>query len=118
MAALGREDMMMKVANTIFTQLGGNRFVMFTGSKDFVGDSKSLRMRLARNASGANRLKITLNSMDTYDMEFTKYTPSRLDRKTFEFKPEKCKTIKTVNGVCCDQLQEIFTDVTGLYTHF
>ena len=94
----------MKVAQTILNQLGGNRFIVITGSKQFVAGENFLRMRLSRNKSGANMLKITLNSLDTYDLEFIKVAKNDF------------KTVKTVNGIYNDMLQEIFTSVTGLYT--
>ena len=94
----------MKVAQTILTQLGGNRFIAMTGSKQFMAGENFLRMRLSRNKSGANMLKISLNSLDTYDLEFIKVAKNDF------------KTVKTVRGVYNDMLQEIFTSETGLYT--
>ena len=108
----------MRVADTILEQLGGRRFVVMTGSKNFVSDGNCLRMTLAKNASKANRLWITLNGMDTYDMHFFRYSPARFNSKTMTFSDEKITTVKKLEGVLCDQLQEIFTDVTGMYTHF
>ena len=64
----------MNVPATILEQLGGRRFAVMTGSKDFVGDGDTLRMSLARNSSGANRLEITLNGLDLYDMRFYRRT--------------------------------------------
>ena len=63
----------MTIAQTILDQLGGNKFMAMTGSKNFTDCGRSLSMRLAKNASRANYLKITLNGLDTYDMEFTQY---------------------------------------------
>ena len=94
----------MKVAQTILTQLGGNRFIAMTGSKQFIAGENFLRMRLSRNKSGANMLKINLNSLDTYDLEFIKVTKNDF------------KIVKTIHGVYNDMLQEIFTSETGLYT--
>ena len=107
----------MKVAETILQQLGGNRFVSMTGAKNFVSDGNTLRMSLPRNASKANRLYITLDASDTYTMRFFHYSPARLNRKTYTWSDDKIKEIKTLRGVYCDQLQNIFTSVTGMYTH-
>lgn len=96
----------MKVAQTILTQLGGNRFIAMTGSKQFIAGENFLRMRLSRNKSGANMLKISLNSLDTYDLEFLKVAKNDF------------KTVKTVRGVYNDMLQDIFTSETGFYTKF
>ena len=104
------------VANTIYQQLGAGRFTAMTGAKNFVYDNNSLRMTLPKNMSKANRLTITLNWDDTYTMRFWKYTAGRLNKKTFEWIPEKITEIKEINGVYCDMLQEILTETTGMYT--
>jgi hypothetical protein len=106
----------MRVADIILEQLGGNKFVVMTGASHFISDGNVLKMTLPRNASNANRLDITLDWDDTYTMRFYKYSPRRLNTKTFEFSQEKIKEVKTIQGVYCDMLQEIFTDVTHLYT--
>lgn len=104
------------ISKTILSQLGGNKFVVMTGAKNFIGDENSLRMTLPKNMSKANRLTITLNWDDTYTMRFWKYTAGRLNSKTFEWIPEKITEIKEITGVYCDMLQEIFTETTGMYT--
>lgn len=106
----------MTVANIIYNQLGGNKFVVMTGSKNFLDDGNTLRMALAKNASKANRLWITLEADDTYTMRFFKYTAPRFSTKTYTFSDEKITEVRTIKGVYCDMLQELFTEVTGLYT--
>lgn len=108
----------MRVAEIILNQLGGNRFVAMTGSKNFVSDGNTLRMSLYKNASKANRLWITLDPDDTYTMRFFRYTAPRVNSKTMRFYPEKVTEVKTIHTVYCDQLQDLFTEVTGLYTRF
>ena len=107
-----------EIADTILQQLGGGRFVVMTGSRDFIAIDNGLRMGLARNASKANRLEITLNGADLYDMKFYRYTPWRFSTRGGKFTeyPEKITTVKEYNDVYFDQLQELFTNVTGLYT--
>ena len=107
----------MSVANTILQQLGGNKFIVMTGSKNFLSDGNTLRMSLTKNESKANRLEITLDADDTYTMRFYKYTAGRLNKKTFSWTEDKVVEVNTVNGVYYDMLQPIFTQVTGLYTH-
>lgn len=106
------------IAETILQQLGGGRFVVMTGSKDMIAIDGGLRMSLARNASKANRLEITLTGMDTYNMKFYRFTPWRFSTRGGQFReyPEKVTTVKEYNGIYCDQLQELFTNVTGMYT--
>lgn len=106
-----------EIAKTILRQLGGNKFTVMTGASKFLvaditKDNKKiwLRMNIGRNAAGINRLKIYYNANDTYTMEFYKQTMSR---KTFDVKITKKQTFE---NIYCDQLQEIFTRVTGLYT--
>lgn len=106
----------MRVADIILEQLGGYRFTVMTGAHGFIADGNTLRMMLTKNASKANRLWITLDGDDTYTMRFFKYTAPRFNTKTCTFTEEKVTEIKKISGVYCDQLQDIFTETTGLYT--
>ena len=94
----------MKVAETILNQLGGRRFVMMTGSKQFIAGKDSLSFKLSRNSSGANYLRITLTPMDVYNMEF------------ISIRGNSMKTKHEFNDVYCDILTSIFEKTTGLYT--
>ena len=94
----------MEVAKTILAQLGGNKFLVMTGSKNLAAGKDKLSMKLTRNKSAANYLIITLTVMDTYTMEFVSVRgASRKVKKTYE-------------NVYGDQLQALFTEATGLYT--
>ena len=95
----------LKVAETILEQLGGNQFRMMTGAKNLAGDENSLSMRIGRNSSNSNYLKITLNSMDLYDMEFCKLT-----------KMGEKKSVTEYNNVFNDLMKGTFTAHTGMYT--
>lgn len=108
----------MKVPNIILQQLGGNRFLAMTGAKNLIADGYTLRMTLPKNHSKANRLEITLNGLDLYDMRFYRYTPARWVTRNGECRtyPEKITEVKKYNNIFCDQLQELFTDVTWMYT--
>jgi hypothetical protein len=107
----------MTVAQTILEQLGGNKFIAMTGSKNFVDGENSLSMHLARNRSKAMFLKITLDGEDLYKMEFTKIKKTYTKVEGYpRIVKETLATVKTVNGVYCDQLKEFFTDVTGMDT--
>ena len=111
-----------QIATTILDQLGGNRFMYMTGAKNLLATGNGLRFKIGRNASKANTVEITLNSLDLYDIRFFKYIPAKLvtNHKTYtaEWKPEKNETVKEFNDIYFDQLQELFTEVTGMYTHF
>ena len=93
------------VAETILKTLGGNKFRMMTGAKNLAGDENSLSMRIGRDSSNSNYLKITLNSMDLYDMKFCKLT-----RKFEE------KSVTEYCDVYNDMLTDVFTEHTGMYT--
>lgn len=108
------------VANNIYNQLGGGKFSVMTGAKQFVYDNNSLRFTIGRNASKANRVKIELNGKDLYNVTFTKYTPYKFTvRKngTFSERKESFETVAEYTDIYCDMLQSIFTKVTGMYTH-
>lgn len=107
----------MSIANTILEQLGGNKFIVMTGAKNFLSDGNTLRMTLPKNRSKANRLYVTLDATDTYTMRFFRYTAGRLNKKTFAWSPDKQEDIKVVSGVYADMLQDIFTATTGMATH-
>jgi hypothetical protein len=107
---------MKSIAETILDQLGGNKFVVATGSKNLVADKNRLIMTLSRNKSKANRLEISLNGLDTYDMRFFKFTPFKFDANTMTMREEKLEDVKILKNIYCDQLQEIFTHITGLIT--
>lgn len=114
---------MSQIANVIFHQLGGGRFAAMTGTKGFIWDEdkQMLRMALSKNGSKANRLDVTYNPDDTYTMRFYHHTPHRtridIEKKIWKEYPEKIKEVKTWDHIYCDQLQELFTETTGLYTH-
>lgn len=105
------------VAETILQQLGGNRFIVMTGAKNFLSDGNTLRMQLPRNRSRANRLFITLDEgSDTYKMRFFRYSAPRFNTKTCTFTSEKVEEVDFVEGVYADALCDIFTAVTGFAT--
>ncbi len=96
------ENLAENVAQTIFKQFGGGRAMAMIGGTP-VADGNSLRIRFkTRAANGANFFKITLNGMDTYDLEF-----GRVRGTTY-------KVIKTFNGAYNDMLRDIFRKETQL----
>ena len=112
----------MQIAETILQQLGGRRFIAFTGAKNFTTIENGLRFTIGRNASKANRVEIKLNGADLYDYEFIKYSPAHLKvdhrKGTAEWVDSKSASVRKYNDVFFDQLQELFTETTDLYTHF
>lgn len=96
-----------EVAATIINQMGGvRRLSLMTGAKDFVAIEDGVRFSLPRTAAikGINLVEVTLNGSDLYDMRFMRYRAA------------DCVTVSQVEDVYFDQLEEIFTQVTGLLT--
>ena len=92
--------------NTLLQQLGGNKFMVMTGAKNLMVDKKekSLHMRIGKNSKGINHIKITYMPDDTYKMDF-----GRIRKMDY-------KVVRSVTGVYADALQDVFTEVTGMYT--
>ena len=93
-------------AEEVLKQLGGNRFIAMTGAKNFVKNDKerSIVFKIPRAKSSITHVKITLTSMDVYNVEFISVRGTNM------------KTVKLVKGIYNDQLQSIFTQYTGLNT--
>jgi len=94
------------VSKTIFQQLGGNRFAAMTGARDFVGDANSLSFRLSSTLTRprVSGMTITLKDNDTYEM------------KTFRIRKLEVPTADTRQDVHAEDLQRVFTAMTGLDT--
>ena len=67
------------IANTIRQQLG-NRFVVMTGAKNFLGDARSLSFKIGRNARNVTHVRITLNVADLYDIEYLSVRGTSVNR--------------------------------------
>ena len=99
----------MTVPETILTQLGGKRFITMTGARKFTADGENkLIFTLPRNAAKRNisRVTVRLDWSDTYTISFY----------SFDYKNMKVCQVAEYEGIYFDQLQDIFTQETGLYT--
>ncbi|MBR0076260.1 MAG: hypothetical protein IJP96_10960 [Synergistaceae bacterium] len=106
----------LRIAETIFQQLGGKRFVAMTGVHDMHTNGDDLVMSLIRNQSKANRLQIKYNfGSDLYTMRFYRETGGKFN-KNYEWIEHKLKEIKTFDEIYFDQLTTIFREFTGLET--
>lgn len=95
------------IALTTLNQLGGKKFIAMTGAKNISYDSDgTLRFRIGRNAKSINAVCITLTPMDTYTMEF------------FRVRNLEITLVGEYTNVYADNLQEVFTSATGMYTSF
>lgn len=105
------------IPEIILQQLGGRRFALMTGAKNFEAVGLTLQMSLPRNTSGANRLWITYDEgEDLYTMRFFHDSPIRWNSKKAAFTGGQRKEIRTIHSVFCDQLQSIFREITGMET--
>lgn len=92
------------IAIEILRQLGGKRFIAMTGAKNFWCDNNTMGFKLSgtMTKNRINWIKITLNAMDTYDIEF------------ISIWGDKMKTIEKLEGIYNDGLQDVISDRTGL----
>lgn len=95
------------IAATILSQLGGGLFVAMTGAKERLITQKGLRLRLPGNLAknGITHVEISLEPSDTYTVEA---------QRQVGVKP--MKVVATQHDVYGEQLQEMFTSLTGLHT--
>jgi hypothetical protein len=99
------------VAETILQQLGGQRFIVMTGARNFLANDARERGSLTFKISSAmtrdriTHVRITLGENDTYTMEGLKV------------RGVKCTTERTKTFLCAEDLQHAFTEMTGLDTH-
>jgi hypothetical protein len=92
------------VSQTIYEQLGGGRFKVMTGAKDFVHNRNSLSFRIPQSNRGINRVSVTLNPRDTYDLMFSRMAGGFL------------REVEALQDIHVEDLQRLFTNVTGLAT--
>lgn len=92
--------MTQNVAETIISQLGGRRFQVMTGAKDFV----SSRFGVVFSICGGRKVRVLLADNDTYSME------------VFRLRGVNLRQIASASDVYCENLGDVFTSLTGLET--
>ena len=91
-----------RIAGEILRQIGGSVFIKMTGAKGFICDGYTAGFKIP---TGKNNVwKITLNSMDTYDIEIG------------TLRAGKYTQTKEIKGIYNDQLRGLFERETGLRT--
>ncbi len=93
----------MSTAQIILAQLGGNRFVAMVGAHNFVNTDGGL-MFMFKGCRLVNKCRITLDPYDTHTVEF------------FKMGKYNCTDGPIWEGICADNLQDVFTSATGLDT--
>lgn len=75
-----------------------------TDAKNFGTGKNLISFKIGCNAMRVTHVRITLNSMDTYDMVF------------FNIRGAKITEVSRAEGVYCDMLRSMFTEHTGIET--
>ena len=108
-----RREVERQISETTLRQLGGKRFKCMTGAKNFGYSGKTLSFSLPAKPGftkdGITHVKITLTPADLYQMEFLRV---RKGKQGYGI-----DHVATIDDVYFDQLQELFTQYTGLDTH-
>lgn len=95
----------MEVATQILNQLGGNKFIVMTGSKNFIGSKNGLTFKVGSGTKNkTTHVEIKLNGSDLYDVRFLKCSIKEI------------KVISEHSDIYFDELQSLFTEQTGFYT--
>jgi hypothetical protein len=98
------------VAKTIFSQLGGSRFTSMTGASKFVSTENGVEFHIPNAAKKITRVRIELTPQDTYTMQFLNCRMVKNGMKR--------EIVSEHTDVYCENLEDIFTRETKLYTHF
>lgn len=91
--------MALEVANEIKRQIG-NKALFMMGAKNFGGTENALSFKIASPI--ANFVRITLNSLDLYDVEFIKIRGMNV------------KVVSKAEMVYADSLNQVLANRTGL----
>jgi hypothetical protein len=91
------------VATEIYKQLGRKARYML-GGKNFTANPSALVFKIGKNCMNVNWIRITLNGLDLYDIEFIKIHGSKITVKSRE------------NNVYADMMHGIIEAGTGMRT--
>ena len=100
-----------QIADTIWQQLGGQRFSLLTGTNPICYGEKNgkvyLLMSVGRNSKSVNRFEVAYNEhLDLYEVRFI--------RK----RGDQAHVVANYNEVYCDMLHTLFEQHTGMVTNF
>ena len=97
------------ISEIILNQLGGVRKLqMFIGLKKVISEDYGVSVIFPKpkHRGAVNKVRIVLNGLDLYDMEFIR------------FNKNGAKVISTENNVYAEDLKDFFENGTGLYIRF
>jgi len=98
----------MTVASAILEQLGGRHFIAMTGATNLIAEETALRFALPHNPKNVTHVQVTLMPTDTYRMIFWNCGLG----KKFHM-----DIVSQFEDVYAEDLQNLFTESTGFYTH-
>lgn len=94
-----------QISETILNQLGNHRFITMTGAKDMNYTGNALHFKFGSGAKNkANHCSITLQSDDTYMVDFHKVSNFH------------AKHIGSFRDIYVSNLKSFFTEQTGMET--
>lgn len=95
-----------EVAAIIYSQIGGDRFKVMTGAHSFGATTQGLVFKLPKG----KYFIIKLNGKDLYDLSLWRNGQFRKDKYI------EAKVLKESVDIFAENLQDSFTEMTGLYT--
>lgn len=95
-----------QIAEEIIAQLGGKPFAVMTGARQFTALESGLSFRIPWGIANhrINHVSVVLEPDDTYTVTFSRIRGMKVTEVTM------------VEDVYCENLAEIFRDITGLET--
>lgn len=92
------------VAVEILKQLGGHHFIAMTGARNFICDNNMMAFKIpsTMTKNRISHIRITLNSMDTYDIEF------------LAIRGQNIKKVSEFNDIYNDGLRNLISSEIGL----
>lgn len=95
-----------EIAATIYSQIGGDRFKVMTGAHSFSQTEQGLVFKLPKG----KYFIVKLNGLDLYDLSYWRNGQFRKDTYV------EAKVLNEKKDVYAEDLQNVFTEMTGLYT--
>jgi len=102
-----------EVANEIIRQLGGRKFTVMTGARDYMAINDGLTFGIpgTMTKNRINKVRIILDPSDTYTISFWNY------RRQKNIHTPSMRKISEHTRIYFDMLQSVFKSETGLDTH-
>jgi len=98
-----KKDTDQTVAKIIYQQIGNKARAMM-GAKNHISTPNSLSFRIGKNSKKVNRIQITLNKHDLYDVEFSQVSLT----PTYDIKA-------IASCIYADGLHKVIEEHTGMY---